>query len=599
MNGGIITVKALYKAYLLLIVLASLALAGCLASTTPDPEKTVVMERGETVKFAVTTIGGPMVVNIWLPAEDITIGNFSSYAYTPQYIGEKTIRCYVEILYPNTNPKCNPWDPLCMFKGYYIDEPEWNIEVRGVQGEPNTNVAVNTGSSFELTVTDIFPEGEYVYQWYINDVLVNGATANSFLYTPVSGDQGVQRIEVKASNDAYTGSYIWDLYIPFSVIGGSGNDKVKSIQQTSDGGFIVAGYSDSVDLQDITNHGNNDYYIIKVAMDGIVEWQKLIGGVRSDSAASICQTTDGGYIIAGSSSSTDIPGIANHGERDCYIIKLDADGEIMWQKMFGGSSDDDANSVVQTSDGGYIIAGSSLSTEISGMLNHGRSDFYIIKLGTEGEIQWQKLIGGSSMDSANAIQQTSDGGYIVAGWSNSTDVSTFSNKEPSILKLGIQGEIQWQNEFGENWFDMANSIYQTADGGYIAAGNSTHSTLFTSQIDEGRIIKFYANGIKKWEKTYQENKKDIWINSMVPSQDGGYIVTGYTDLAGVGGGGYKDTYIFKINDSGTIQWKKTYWTTGDDWAESIAQTSDGNYIVAGFMRNDVYLLRINEDGEME
>ena len=170
------------------------------------------------------------------------------------------------------------------------------------------------------------------------------------------------------------------------MYGGSGWDRASSIQQTSDGGYIVAGSSYSTDIPGVTNHGDltQDCYIIKLDADGEVLWQNMFGGSEEESAYSIQQTSDGGYIVAGSSSSTDIPGVTNHGSSDFYIIKLDADGNVLWQNMYGGSDGDGAYSIQKTSDGGYIVGGSSLSTDIPGVINHGYCDFYIIKLNALG-----------------------------------------------------------------------------------------------------------------------------------------------------------------------------------------------------------------------
>ena len=143
----------------------------------------------------------------------------------------------------------------------------------------------------------------------------------------------------------------------------------------------------------------------------------MIGGSGVDLSLSIQQTADGGYIVAGYSKSTDIPGLKNHGEGDYYIIKLDSLGNTVWQRMIGGSDMDFALSIQQTMDGKYIVAGSSWSEDIPGLKNHGDWDYYIIKLDSLGNTVWQRIIGGSDWDIAKSIQQTADGGYIVAGFS--------------------------------------------------------------------------------------------------------------------------------------------------------------------------------------
>jgi hypothetical protein len=280
------------------------------------------------------------------------------------------------------------------------------------------------------------------------------------------------------------------------MIGGSSGDGAASIGQTTDGGYIVAGFSASTDIPGTTNHGGSDYYVVKLDAIGVVIWQTMIGGSGTDWASSVQQTTDGGYIVAGDSRSTDIAGVPNHagglgeigyGSADAYIVKLDAMGGVNWQIMVGGHATDSAASIQQTTDGGYIFAGSSESFG-----NETDVDCYIVKLDDGGVVTWEVLVGGHEafepepgMDFAQSIQQTTDGGYIVAGYSNSTDIPGAPNHFGSefdyyVIKLDAAGAVSWQTVIGGrfgNYFglglDRAYSIQQTTDGGYIVAGSSS------------------------------------------------------------------------------------------------------------------------------
>jgi predicted secreted protein len=175
--------------------------------------------------------------------------------------------------------------------------------------------------------------------------------------------------------------------------GGSWDD-VRSFQQTIDGGYIVAGWTGSFGA------GGDDIWILKLSSTGDIEWQKTYGGSEYDRALSVQQTSDGGYIIAGKTDSFGAEG------GDTWVLKLSSAGEIEWQKTFGGSSDDYASSIQETSDGGYIIAGKTDS------FGAGGDDTWVLKLSSAGEIEWQKTYGGSSDDYASSIQETSDGGYM-------------------------------------------------------------------------------------------------------------------------------------------------------------------------------------------
>jgi hypothetical protein len=223
------------------------------------------------------------------------------------------------------------------------------------------------------------------------------------------------------------------------------------------------------------NHGKSDAWIVKLDSQGTIQWQRSLGGSNQDAAYSIQITSDGGYIIAGSSYSHDGDVTGNHGKSDAWIVKLDSQGAIQWQKSLGGGNLDEAISIQITSDGGYIIASSSKSNNGDVTGNHGDDDYWIIKLDSQGTLQWQKSLGGSEWDKAYSIQITSDGGYIIAGFSYSHDGDVKGNHgkyDYWIVKLDSQGTIQWQKSLGGSVEDAARSIQQTSDGGYIIAGIS-------------------------------------------------------------------------------------------------------------------------------
>ncbi len=242
-----------------------------------------------------------------------------------------------------------------------------------------------------------------------------------------------------------TGTVSWQ-----KAYGGIDPEAAYSIQQTSDGGYIVAGYTFSFGA------GDQDMWILKLDQNGNVSWQKTYGGGGRDfrEFTSIQQTRDGGYIVAGATDSF------GAGDYDGWILKLDQTGTVSWQKTYGGSSEDTVNSIQQTSDGGYIVAGVTYS------FGAGSYDLWILKLDQTGTVSWQKTYGGSGTDAYPSIRQTSDGGYIVAGLTGSFGV----NGDMWILKLDQTGMVSWQKTFGGSDIDFAASIQQTTDGGYIVAG---------------------------------------------------------------------------------------------------------------------------------
>jgi len=391
------------------------------------------------------------------------------------------------------------------------------------------------------------------------------------------------------------------------ALGGSSSEEAYSIQQTRDGGYIVAGYTKSNDGDVSGNHGWKDAWIVKLDKDGNIQWQKVFGGSNEDFALSIQQTGDEGYIVAGYTKSNDGDVTVNHGGEDAWIVKLDKDGNIQWQKVLGGSSSEEAYSIQQTRDGGYIVSGYTKSNDgdISG--NHGGRDAWIAKLDRDGNIQWRKILGGSDYEEANSIQQTRDGGYIVAGytWSNDGDVTgNHGRGDAWIVKLDRDGNIQWQKALGGSDDDWANSIQQTSDGGYIVAG-WTYSDDGNVSGNHGYIdawiVKLDKDGNIQWQKVLGGSNGEI-ANSIQQTKDGGYIVAGYTgsndgDVSGNHGGG--DTWLVKLDGNGNIEWQKALGGSDYDIAYSIRQTSDGGYIVAGWTEsNDGYVSGNHGEGDV-
>ncbi len=273
-----------------------------------------------------------------------------------------------------------------------------------------------------------------------------------------------------------------------NTIGGSLDDELYSVQQTTDGGYILGGFSESNISGDKTEncHGNVDYWIVKTDSTGAVQWQNTIGGDSIDRLYSVQQTTDEGYILGGSSNSNisgdkseNCIGISSVG--DYWIVKVDSMGAIVWQNTIGGGESDGLYSIQQTTDGGYILGGTS-SSGISGDKTEyaigviGSYDYWILKVDSMGAIQWQNTIGGDDSDYLTSIQQTSDGGYILGGFSGSFisgDKTENNNGNWAywIVKVDSLGAIQWQNAIGgEDGGENLTSIQQTIDGGYMLGG---------------------------------------------------------------------------------------------------------------------------------
>jgi hypothetical protein len=370
------------------------------------------------------------------------------------------------------------------------------------------------------------------------------------------------------------------------TFGSTYDEQATCTQQTTDGGYIVAGYADRTSDDVTGNHGGYDFWVVKLSATGTLQWQQSYGGGSDDIAYCIQQTTDGGYIVSGSTVSNDgqVTGLhvslGNPLWGDYWVIKIDNVGALQWQRTLGGTGFDEAHSIAQTADGGYIVAG---------VTNSGDGDFVnggnIVKLSSTGAIQWNSYQGGSFNYS---VKQTSDGGYIVAG----TILSQFS-----VLKLDSLGAHQWWKFYGGSGYDQANSAMQTTDGGYIVAGYTQSAdgdvTGFNGGQSDGWIIKLDSLGNLQWQKTVGGSFEDE-VNSIKQTAEGGYVVAGVTNsndkdvsgLHGVAGGTYAngdvtDYWVVKINSVGTIEWQKPMGSSYVDVAKSIEPTTDGGYIVAG------------------
>ncbi len=311
--------------------------------------------------------------------------------------------------------------------------------------------------------------------------------------------------------------------------GGSGVEGINSFQKSSDGGYIIAGYSNSNDGDVTGNHGGYDFWVLKLTSVGALEWQKSLGGSLDDIANSIFQTSEGGYIVSGITESNDGDVTENKGNNDVWIVKLSSNGTIEWQKSYGGASSESGESIQQTSDGGHIVAGWSFSQNGDVTGNHGSVDHWVIKLTDSGNIEWEKTLGGLGADWAWAVQQTSDGGYIVAGDSNnkSGDVTAnFGSVDYWVVKLYSSGLIDWQKSFGGGLGESPKSIQQTTDGGYIITGfSASNDGNVTGNHGESDywVVKITATGSLEWQKSLGGTDAELYAYALQVSNDD-YIV---------------------------------------------------------------------------
>jgi hypothetical protein len=398
--------------------------------------------------------------------------------------------------------------------------------------------------------------------------------------------------------------------------GGKNPDYLMDVQPTLDYGFILAGSSLSKKTGNKTddNRGDLDYWIWKMDDTGELDWQKNLGGSGPDFLQSIALTNDGGFILAGmSSSNKDFDKKEDgRGQDDLWIIKLNAKGGEEWQKTIGGSGQEKLHRICQTNDGGYIIGGSSASN-LSGEKTEnsfGSLDYWVLKLDSKGTIEWQKTFGGIYADELRSIEPTTDNGYIVGGYSNSPASGNktedgFGEGDYWVLKLDKSGSVQWQKVIGGNNDDELAVVHQTYDQKFIIAGssNSENTNSKTARNQSGAdfwVVKLDETGEILWQEVYNFGKVDV-LTSLVENEDHTLLIGGFAQgeipdegklniakpkNAAPGENlkmkkGTDDFIALKISEKGEELWNKTVGSDGEDILKKAVETRDGGYLLSG------------------
>jgi len=366
--------------------------------------------------------------------------------------------------------------------------------------------------------------------------LLGGVSWSSISGDKTENSQGNDDYWVVKTDDA--GTITWQ-----NTIGGTGSDALTSIIQTTDGGYLLGGQSSSNISGDKTENsqGNDDYWVVKIDAAGSITWQNTIGGSSDDELNSIIQTTDGGYLLGGWSQSS-ISGDKtenSQGYADYWVVKIDATGSITWQNTIGGDGWNELNSIIQTTDGGYLLGGQSTSN-ISGDKTEnaqGSWDYWVVKIDAAGSITWQNTIGGSSGDELKSIIQTTDGGYLLGGYSESSasgdkTENSQGNDDYWVVKIDAAGTITWQSTIGGSQKDELKSIIQTTDGGYLLGGYSySSSSGDKTENSQGArdywVVKIDAAGSILWQNTIGGSFDDE-LKSIIQTTDGGYLLGGHS-----------------------------------------------------------------------
>jgi hypothetical protein len=344
------------------------------------------------------------------------------------------------------------------------------------------------------------------------------------------------------------------------TFGGNEWEFCTSVEQTSDGGYILAGIVMPMNVP------FDDFWLVKTDENGDSLWSRTFGGQSFDDCFFVHETANGGYVLAGYTESF------GSGHSDFWLLKTDENGDSLWSQTYGGYSIDECRSAAETSDGGYILAGNSSSFSENPM------DYWLVKTDENGDSLWSRTYGGSHDDVCSCVAQTSDGGYILGGWTDSFGPGTPWSENFWIVKTDANGDSLWSRVFGGREDDKCHSVMQTSDGGYILAGETSSFDTQWPYRPDFWIIKTDANGDSLWSRTFGKGGSEVCY-CVGQSEDGGYILTGYTDSYGARG---SDFWLIKLIENGDSIWKRTFGGNNADVSHCAVQTSDGGYALAGY-----------------
>jgi len=369
------------------------------------------------------------------------------------------------------------------------------------------------------------------------------------------------------------------------IIGGPNNDGAGSVKETADGGYILAGSTTRLDQE------YSDATLIKLDAYGQIVWSQWYGEEEwSEGFAEVVSVSDGGYIAVGSHSHTE-----QRGEPNIYAVKTDASGNLVWKKSYGKSEykPDAAADIISAGDGGYLIAGYTQTQE--------NKDAYLLKIDSNGSVLWEKTYGGSGGEDIRKIKPSADGGYVFVGSTSSFYTGAAGDFDFYLVKIDASGNLIWEKHYGGTDWDRAASFIITNDGGYLMVGY-TASPEFGAVAREVYMVKVDADGNKQWQKLYGWEHKDESAD-VIATDDGGYLIVGRSErLYDAKFDKWRsDLYVIKTDIIGNEVWSQTYGGFHDEGASCVRQVSDGGYIISGYTGSyskdsDIYLLKIGRFG---
>lgn len=385
-----------------------------------------------------------------------------------------------------------------------------------------------------------------------------------------------------------------------NTIGGNTYDDIEDVINTSDGGFLLIGLSESDISGDKSENskGAADFWIVKTNNLGVVQWDKTLGGSGNDYPATAIETADGNFVIVGGSNSN-ISGDKSENSKggfDFWIVKIDNTGTVLWDKTIGGSDDDYAITISETSTNDLIISGDSASNTSGDKSENSRgfSDAWIIKTTSTGTLIWDKTLGGDADEEAIGLELTPDGGYIIgiiaeSGISGDKTVNTSNNEDYWVVKLSNTNTIDWQKNYGgsSSSASILTNLIPTSDGGYLLAGDTDsgiggEKTENTNGGTDLWFIKIDNTGAIQWQNSVG-GSNDEYVPYGFEKAGGGFIFAAES-LSNTSGDKTEDSnsndiWVIELDASGNVIADKTFGTNSTEYPEQIIPTSDGNYVI--------------------
>lgn len=401
------------------------------------------------------------------------------------------------------------------------------------------------------------------------------------------------------------------------TFGGSLDEKIGSVVKTSDGGMIVVGHTNSSDGDINKQYDQIDIWIIKIDSQGNKVWSKTIGGSKNDYGTSIIATNDGNFIISGYTESSDGIVPSNFGLHDFLVVKINSSGDVIWSKNYGFSGHDHAHKLIQTSDGGYFVVGFSEYSGIEGSggtqnngegheighkgVLHGSGEFIGVKIDSQGEFMWYRYFGGTQNDRVNDVVEANDGGFLMVGFSESSDFDINDNKGSYdfwVVKLQSNGSLAWKHNYGGSGIDQAFGVVKTNNNSYLIVGRSNSDDKDISVSLGGFdawVIHIDDHGHLIWNKSFGGSEFDSAEQVRMLSNGNFGIVGNTRSNLNNSLKGENDFWFLEVDNKANskVYWQKTFGGSNIDIAKDFYQNNNNEIFIVGESQSSDFDVNIN------